>query len=114
MDIELQESVDKFRQLTGLAHFCYGSPKHKFNTGQEKTANQLFLKICLTLDSIDQILPRIDQEFVLFNLSSLWIFARVLMEEQITFTYLFDESLTAEEKDFRLALYLYNEAYPIK
>jgi len=30
------------------------------------------------------------------------------MEEQITFTYLFDESLTAEEKDFRLALYLYH------
>jgi hypothetical protein len=108
MDTELQESIDKFRKLTGLAHSCYGSPKHKFNTREEETANQLFLKICLTLDSIDKILPQIDQEFFLFNLSSLWIFARVLMEEQITFTYLFDESLTAEEKDFRLALYLYH------
>jgi hypothetical protein len=108
MDTELQESIDKFRKLTGLAHSCYGSPKHKFNTRQKEITNQLFLKICLTLDSIDKILPQIDQEFFLFNLSSLWIFARVLMEEQITFTYLFDESLTAEEKDFRLALYLYH------
>jgi len=33
------------------------------------------------------------------------------MEEQITFTYLFDESLTAEERDFRFALYLYNGVY---
>jgi hypothetical protein len=32
-------------------------------------------------------------------------------KEQITFTYLFDESLTAEERDFRFALYLYNGVY---
>ncbi len=107
MDIELQESVDKFRQLTGLAHFCYGSPKHKFNTQQEKIANQLFLKICLSLDSIDKILPQ-ENQLPLLNISSLWIFARVLMEEQITFSYLFNQTLTAEEKDFRFDLYLYH------
>jgi hypothetical protein len=51
MDTELQESINKFRKLTGLAHSCYGSTKHKFNTRQKEITNQLFLKICLTLDS---------------------------------------------------------------
>ena len=105
MDTKLQESIDKFRKLIGLAHSCYGSSKHKFNTRQEKTANQLFLKICLSLDSIDKILPQENHIPAQLNTSSLMILYRALMEENVIFEYLFDSSLEKEEKELRFDFY---------
>jgi hypothetical protein len=104
---KLRDSIEKFHNLKLLAH-NYNSNLNRSNIDDDQEiANRLFTKTCLTVDSISRILPS-DQVFSLFNLSSLWIFGRILLEEEVTLKYLFDEGVDLEEKNFRLMLYRYH------
>lgn len=103
----LSKITNCFTKLKKLAHYYDTQLDRSKISDNQELANQIFTKSCLTLEAIDESISE-NKEFNIYNISTLWTLTRILLEEYITLEYIFKESLSEEEQQFRVDLFRYH------
>jgi len=109
-----QKYLEQLSDFESLVNIALNISEHihgiKIDTRREQYGSYIFSKICLHILAIERLLPKskyhsVTKSFEVWDISSLAILARVLIETYYAFYYLIIDEIDHTELDFRFSLW---------